>query len=136
MKKQERYIVVDDDVTNNLICEFNIKSFDDTVSIELYTQPEKALESIKEYDKTLKYSHTILFLDLNMPTMTGWEFLEEFEKICENIREHFSIYILTSSIEDFDQEAANFPFVRGFYSKPLSKNYLKEISKSFVSNNI
>lgn len=130
MMKPERYIVVDDDVTNNLICEFNIKRFDDKVDIELYTQPEEALESIKEYDKTLKYSHTILFLDLNMPTMTGWEFLEAFEKICENIRAHFSIYILTSSIEDYSKEAARFPYVQGFYSKPLNMNYLQEISNS------
>lgn len=132
MKKPERYIVVDDDVTNNLICEFNIKSFDSKVDIELYTKPELALESIKEYEKTFRYNHTILFLDLNMPTMTGWEFLEAFQNICENIREHFSIYVLTSSIEDFDKEAANFPFVQGFYSKPLSKNYLEEILNSFV----
>lgn len=132
MKKPERYIVVDDDVTNNLICEYNIKSFDTNVDIELYTQPEKALESIKEFDKTLKYTHTILFLDLNMPTMTGWEFLEAFEKICENIRVHFSIFVLTSSIENFDKEAARFPYVQGFYSKPLTKNHLQEISSSYV----
>lgn len=132
MKKPERYIVVDDDVTNNLICEYNIKSFDTKVDIELYTQPEKALESIKEFDKTLKYTHTILFLDLNMPTMTGWEFLEAFEKICENIRAHFSIFVLTSSIENFDKEAARFPYVQGFYSKPLTKNHLQEISSSYV----
>lgn len=132
MKKPERYIVVDDDVTNNLICEYNIKSFDTNVDIELYTQPEKALESIKEFDKTLKYTHTILFLDLNMPTMTGWEFLEAFEKICENIRAHFSIFVLTSSIENFDKEAARFPYVQGFYSKPLTKNHLQEISSSYV----
>lgn len=132
MKKPERYIVVDDDVTNNLICEYNIKSFDTNVDIELYTQPEKALESIKEFDKTLKYTHSILFLDLNMPTMTGWEFLEAFEKICENIRAHFSIFVLTSSIENFDKEAARFPYVQGFYSKPLTKNHLQEISSSYV----
>lgn len=132
MKKPERYIVVDDDVTNNLICEYNIKSFDTNVDIELYTQPEKALENIKEFDKTLKYTHTILFLDLNMPTMTGWEFLEAFEKICENIRAHFSIFVLTSSIENFDKEAARFPYVQGFYSKPLTKSHLQEISSSYV----
>lgn len=129
MKKKHHYIVVDDDSTNNLICDFTIRRFDQHAHIELFTRPEKALLSIEqEYTDTTEAKPTILFLDINMPSMTGWEVLEEFRKLEKEVRDQFTIYMLSSSIEDFSEEAEQYPFVAGFLSKPLKVERLEEIS--------
>lgn len=129
MKNQPQYyLVVDDDSTNNLICDFTIQKFDKNARIDLHLDPEKALIYIEQtYSKTGKPIPTILFLDVNMPTMTGFEFLDEFKKLHEEVQNQFTIYILSSSIEDFDSQANKYPFVAGFLPKPLRISYLEKI---------
>lgn len=119
-----QYLVVDDDVTNNLICEYNIKNFDKQAEVKSFTQPELALENLKENGIRREI---ILFLDLNMPTMTGWEFLERFKDLNSEIQKSISIYILTSAIENGEENIVKYPFVKGFFSKPLCKSYLEKI---------
>lgn len=129
MKKQ-RYMVVDDDPTNNMICEFTIKRFDKEADIKVYTSPEEALASIiGEYGKTKQDVPTVLFLDVNMPTMTGWDFLDVFLQFDERVKEQFCIYILSSSIEDFSEEAKIYTCIQEFLSKPLKISILERIMK-------
>ncbi|WP_286761796.1 response regulator [Salegentibacter sp. UBA1130] len=124
----QRYMVVDDDPTNNMICEFTIKRFDSAGDIKIFSIPEEALSFIaEEYSVENKKRPTILFLDVNMPTMTGWEFLDEFLKFEESVKNQFTIYILSSSIEDFKEKAEIYTSIKGFISKPLKINNLEEI---------
>jgi CheY-like chemotaxis protein len=130
MKKKLRYMVVDDDATNNMICKFTIKRFDIDADIKMFTVPEKALSFIKEdYGKTSEAVPTVLFLDINMPTMTGWEFLDVFMQLDESLKEQFTIYILSSSIEDFTKEAEIYNCIQGFLSKPLKIINLEAVKK-------
>ncbi|MCF2487534.1 response regulator [Dyadobacter sp. CY347] len=119
MTTHSRFIVVDDDPLNNLVCNHIILKFNADADIKLFTNPEKALEMVQaEGSGGGEY---VLFLDVNMPGMSGWEFLEAFESFDERIRQRFNIYILSSSIDqgDIEKAAAN-PFVKGYYPKPLS----------------
>jgi two-component SAPR family response regulator len=130
MKKKFRYMVVDDDATNNMICEFTIKRFCKDADIKSFTVPEKALTFIKEdYSTNPEAIATVLFLDINMPTMTGWEFLHTFSEFEDALKQQFSIYILSSSIEDFTEEADNYSNLQGFLSKPLKVDTLEKIAK-------
>lgn len=68
----------------------------------------------------------LILLDLNMPGYSGWDFLNEFGVIRQLLIKPISIYILTSSIDDQDRYKATFyPFVTGFFTKPLSKETLE-----------
>lgn len=127
MRKQPQYIVVDDDKTSNLISELIIRKFDKDAGIMLYNSPEEALLNIEKNLASDSDLPTVLFLDLNMPTMTGWDFLRHFEKFDLFLRRRFHIYILTSAIEDFSENAERFPFVSGFLSKPLNLKFLMEV---------
>jgi CheY-like chemotaxis protein len=121
-------MVVDDDPTNNMICEFTIKRYNKDAQIKLFTDPEVALSSIKEtYSGNKDASATVLFLDVNMPTMTGWEFLDEFNLLDSCVKDQFTIYILSSSIEDFKEEAELYPILTGFLSKPLKFDIIEGI---------
>ncbi|WP_165930312.1 response regulator [Flavobacterium sp. GT3P67] len=129
------FVIVDDDNTSLLIGKFTIHKFNNEAKVITFTEPEIALDKIAkgfgDYNEDIQ---TILFLDINMPTMTGWDFLDVFNNFHFKIKKRFLIYILSSSIEDFEKKAIKYPFVTGYLSKPLKLNYLQDIYSSQVPN--
>ena len=70
----------------------------------------------------------VIFLDLNMPIMDGWEFLDEFGKISRE--REIRIYILSSSVDSRDIERAKkYDMVNGFIAKPLTDVKIKELAQ-------
>lgn len=135
--KPQQYIVVDDDKTNNLICEFLIKAFDPEAGVFTYNEPEDGLQHVKNSIKDeLPEVQNVLFVDLNMPAMSGFEFVEELLEFRADLADHYKIFILTSSIEDFEEKKQEYPFVLGFLSKPLTKTHLREIAEGIYQRQI
>lgn len=99
------------------------------VNIKAFTKPEEALEFIeREYAENS--GHTILFLDINMPRINGWQFLERYEKFSEQVKQQINIYVLSSSIDRVDRNKAEAnKNVEGFISKPLDIEILTSISE-------
>jgi CheY-like chemotaxis protein len=93
------------------------------VEVTDFIVPEKGLEYIQsELFHNPEGEKAVLFLDINMPTMTGWEFLEKFETLEDKIKNQFDIYIFSSSVDPRDLEKAKSnPLVRDFIEKPLKK---------------
>jgi len=131
MKSPAQFIVVDDDPTNNMVCKYMIAKVAPAVKIQLFTNPENALASIKnEYANTTGYMETVLFLDINMPTMSGWEFLDEVMSFPGELRSQIAIFILSSSIDPEDiKRAENHPLVQKYFSKPISKELVQTFTK-------
>jgi CheY-like chemotaxis protein len=134
MKTLNHFMVIDDDASNNLLCEFTIRRFFGETNLKIYKEPETALKAIEEKYMVQKARiGTVVFLDLYMPSCNGWEFLESFKYFDANIHEQVSIYILTSSVNERDiQKAKLNPLVSGFLSKPLTVDGLRQI---FVKDN-
>jgi CheY-like chemotaxis protein len=62
----------------------------------------------------------VIFLDLNMPEMDGWEFLQALQPRQQELAGRVKIYILTSSLDQQDQQTArDYPLVAGFLLKPF-----------------
>jgi CheY-like chemotaxis protein len=124
----QRFIVVDDDRVNNLVSKFVILRHNKNAEIHVYTDPELALEGIQDLtgDNIKNPLDTIILLDINMPIMSGWEFLEGFQNLDEGTREKFRIFMFSSSIDPRDrQRAESNRLVCGFFSKPLSTHHLQ-----------
>ncbi len=69
-----------------------------------------------------------IFLDINMPIMDGWQFLEKFSSLEANLTKDINIYLVTSSIDQRDKEkATNSQFVKEYLVKPISENKILEI---------
>lgn len=121
MKTPIRFIVIDDDKINNLYCRILIEQAVNEPDIQIFNIPEKGFEYIaKEYSKG--ENPTVLFLDINMPTWSGWEFLDNFEKLDKNIKKQIIIYMLSSSVDLADrQQAEDNKYVAGYIEKPLSE---------------
>jgi CheY-like chemotaxis protein len=72
----------------------------------------------------------VIFLDINMPTMDGWGFLDEFAKKFQKFHSKVFIVILSSSVNPADIEKANKqPLVKGFMPKPIGDPELDELKK-------
>jgi len=129
MSERLKYILVDDDRLCNEISTMILEDALGEVNIKAFTKPEEALEFIeREYAKNS--GHTILFLDINMPKINGWQFLERYDKFSEQIKLQINIYILSSSIDRADRNKAEAnKNVKGFISKPLDIEILTFISE-------
>jgi response regulator RpfG family c-di-GMP phosphodiesterase len=125
----KQFLIVDDDPQNNSLSRLAIRKIMGNVQVTDFEIPETGLEYIeKEFQLTDPDEKTILLLDINMPTMTGWEFLEVFENFSDKIKEHFQIYILSSSVDPSDIERAKSnSLVADFIEKPLNKEALERM---------
>jgi two-component SAPR family response regulator len=98
-----KYIIVDDDLFSTMLSDMIIKKTLGETDIKAFNIPEDGLAYIHNKPRD-SFSSTILLLDINMPSITGWEFLELFESFGDEIEPAINIYIcllplLTNAIE-------------------------------------
>ncbi|PQJ09815.1 response regulator [Flavipsychrobacter stenotrophus] len=130
MTQPNRFIVIDDDALNNKICRVCIEKMDKGADVVTFTDPKEGFDYVaSEYARTDHAHNATLFLDINMPVMNGWEFLELFEKLAENVKNRLKIYILSSSVDKRDMEKAKENKNVVYYLiKPLTKETIALIT--------
>ena len=112
----KKIVLIDDDSTSNYLSELVISSVTSDYAIISFTNPVELLQKINELEID---EDTIMMLDLNMPEIDGWEFINRFNQTGLNC----NFFILTSSSSVVEKEnAKNFPQVKYFFTKPLSTN--------------
>ena len=116
-----RFIIIDNDPVNNLLCTLTVRDVQDTAEIQAFNLPVNGFKYLaKEYADTT--SPTVLLLDINMPAWSGWDFLDNFEKLDDKIKKQIKIYILSSSIDVNDKHRAREnKNVVDYIEKPLSQ---------------
>ena len=125
MKKRLNCIMlIDDDADDNLFHQIIIRKMDVANEIEVAESGPEALEYLQ------KENHVpdMIFLDINMPGMSGWNFLDEYKKLNAAQKAQVIIIMLTTSISPADKERAQkIPEITSFQSKPLTKEMLSGI---------
>jgi CheY-like chemotaxis protein len=123
MMSLKKVLLVDDDKALNFINRLTIQDHASDCHIAEALDGQQALD----YLAALEECPDIIFLDINMPGMDGFEFLDEMErrgKCCDNSK----IFMLTSSIREEDKSRAmSSELVKGYFDKPLSNEHIEEI---------
>ena len=126
MKKRiNKILLVDDDSDDNYYHQIIINEMDIVNHIDTVGNGIEALDYLK---KENQISPDIIFLDLNMPKMNGWEFLEQYKNLDMVQKAKVLIVILSTSANPDDlKRAKEIKEVTDFETKPLSKEMLTEI---------
>lgn len=121
-------LIIDDDAMNNFICKVSIQSVFKEAKVRAFEKPMEALDFITKNYNVQQGSKTLMLLDINMPVLTGWDFLTELKKLDPVTLNNFNIYILSSSIDKRDMDKAKSePNVVDFISKPLKKEIISQL---------
>ncbi|MGI8952614.1 MAG: response regulator [Chitinophagaceae bacterium] len=115
-------LLIDDDTTLNFLHTKLIERARFAQKVIAMNYANIALDELKKLLYTTPDElPEIIVLDLNMPYMDGWEFLNEFKKFPEIVQQKCKIFILTSSINPNDiEKSKSYKVVQGFISKPLT----------------
>jgi len=126
MSAKINLLVIDDDDINIFIIKKIVEKTGYEAQMVAKTNGQLAIDYLQELiDGQQPFPHLIL-IDINMPVLNGWEFLEAYEKM--NIQEDVDMYMLSSSVYENDiEKAKTYKTVKGFISKPLSIERLIEL---------
>ena len=126
-------MVIDDDEPTNFLSNMIIEEAACTRHIQIEDSVAKAISYLRNSAKPGCGNNDqpvpdLIFLDINMPAMNGWEFLEKFERLKNKLKKNIELYVMTSSVRESDKErSTRYACVSSFISKPLSKQMLNSI---------
>lgn len=122
-------MLVDDNEIDNIINEKIIEANSFAEQILVFQTGQDALEYLREHQGDVESLPEIVFLDINMPIMDGFQFLSDFEEFSDDVREKCKIIMLSSSISPKDiDRAASSRYVKKYLNKPLNARYLEAIT--------
>lgn len=130
LRQHKSILLVDDDpITNMIHTKIIEKCFDTSFIVTAFTNPYEALHQLREWSASGNDDFPgILFLDINMPHLDGWEFLEEYQKLPAAVLEKCRVIMLSSSIDRHDiEKSKTYKVVRQFVSKPLTPDMLETL---------
>lgn len=122
-------LLVDDDEINNFISIKLIKKALLNTDIMACLNGKYAIEQLSDIQrKDPEKLPDYILLDINMPIMNGWEFLDEYKRLNLDPLGKSKIYIISSSVFSNDiNKARSYPLVKDFISKPLNVEKIKEL---------
>ncbi|MCC9166778.1 response regulator [Pontibacter harenae] len=134
MSTLKRVILIDDDQVNNFVCESIIKTEKFADEVISFQWAEEALEFLKNaVSESPAAFPDLIFLDINMPGMDGWSFIDEYRKLPEAATKKCCLFMLSSAVDRKDiVSAKSHEEVKEFFSKPLSPEILEFIKDEFI----
>ena len=126
MKKVAHILLIDDDNTTNFFNKIVIKKADVCDNVHSVLTAHDAIEYLRTRYNEGQPLPDVIFLDINMPEMNGWEFMEVYTGL-DIPKDNISIYMLSSSQNDEDvQLAKSHPLITDFLKKPLNASQLTD----------
>lgn len=121
-------LIIDDSELDNFIAKKIIEQSGKSLSVKTFKNAKPALETIREKSMATDNQYTIILLDLYMPLMNGFQFVEEFEKLAPEIQEKYTINILSSTRNQNDiTRVLHHKKVSHFLEKPFTLDKLLSI---------
>ncbi|MFV8327716.1 response regulator transcription factor [Flavobacterium sp. ZS1P14] len=123
--------VIDDDAIYQIIVNKIIQRSEMFSVISAFKNGKDAIEALQNSLKNIELLPDIVLLDINMPIMDGWEFMEEMGVLKPQINKQIIIYIVSSSIAVEDKnKSKTYPDILGYLSKPITTHDLIMIASN------
>jgi CheY-like chemotaxis protein len=120
--------LIDDDEIYQFIFQRQVENCKLANQVLIFPNGQKGFDYLKKSLKDNRNLPDNIFLDINMPIMDGWQFLEEFSTIKKQFPKIINIYLVTSSIDERDIEKANNILdVKEYLIKPISEDKILEV---------
>jgi len=126
-----KFIIIDDDSINNFLVTIILKQLSSNSDVEDFTDPEVALEYLLNLEID-DYTGLVIFLDLNMPILNGWDVLDKLSaRFGEKLPSNAELYIVSSSdIQEDKFRSKIYQLVTGYLTKPLKMDGIQTIIES------
>lgn len=126
MSKGIKLLVIDDDDINIFIMKKMVQKTGYEADMVSKANGQTAIDYLRELIKNDQPLPDLILIDVNMPVLNGWEFLESYELL--NIKKDIDMYMLSSSIYENDREkASTYNTLKGFICKPLSVEQVTQL---------
>jgi CheY-like chemotaxis protein len=103
--------------------------------ITIYNTAQGAINYLLHHRNSLEHLPDIILLDIYMPELDGWQFLNELKRIEDQLTKKAAIYIISSSSHPRDlSRAESFPEVRSYFQKPVTLEVLKDMVAKFLKS--
>lgn len=126
MMKLNKVLLVDDSQPSNFLSKLTLQKHGINCSIDECLNGKKAVEYLRKSEEC----PGVILLDINMPVMDGFEFLENYKNEAKCF-DKSKVFMLTSSARDEDKnKSMKHDFVKGYFAKPLTEEHVEEILAS------
>lgn len=125
-------MLIDDDKATNVFSKYIIRKHQCCESLTIYNAAQDALDDLKKRVNKKEDFPELIFLDLNMPRINGWDFLDDYTKNIEPINtSNTNLYILSTSMNPDDRKKGeSINCIRKFLKKPISIDMLTNVIAS------
>lgn len=125
----KKIFIIDDDPVHRLIARKLLERDGHFTTIEYFVNASEGHAELKKNTERTQLPDVIL-LDIEMPVMNGWEFMEEFVKIPAEKRSGTKVFIVSSSIADEDKKQSEaYPEIIKYITKPLTPEAIRSLSE-------
>jgi len=134
-RKLHSILLVEDDEATNYINQMIIRKLDCADHVHVSWNGADALDYLRHVSRQdTNRRPELILLDLNMPGLNGWEFLEEYDKLKADEKGQVVVVMLTTSLNPEDKHRADSnPSIAGFRNKPLTPDAMQEILSQYFS---
>lgn len=122
--------LIDDDRIYQFTAKRIIELVNPLQKVLVFSNGKEAIDFFSQQTLSNEQLPDVIFLDINMPVMNGWEFLEAYNLVKTELDKQISIYMVSSSVDEKDKIRSKSFDVKDFIEKPIDKEMMVEILQS------
>jgi CheY-like chemotaxis protein len=128
MKTIRSVMLIDDNESDNFFHERVIRRYDPGITVIAWESGQEALDYLRARQEQREAPPDLIFLDINMPGMNGWEFIEAYQTLDPALQGQMIVVMLTTSDNPDDKALARMNgIIADFRTKPLTPEMLEEV---------